>query len=957
MKGNKIIHGIALAVALVLFWNCTAEAAPAAYRAGVNVEVVAEGQYINWDGVTNVAQFKGADGNLWFAVDSGTTVKVYKTANGSITPGVTLQKQHPTFGTALCDSSGNFYVVTGETNETDDTTVETVFISKYNSSGTHLGTVGDNGSSSLGYWYGDGFYTKEPFHGGNCDAAISGNILSVHYARLMYNGHQSDSVFSIDIRDLSKVNVGDFYESHSFAQRVQPTDSGFVYVSEGDGYNRTFEIFAVDMDGTSVENVYEGGTFDFWVKDGTLDDYNMYVLNNNFAHMGGIGVLSNGNVALVATSARSLSSAVYSEAEDLFIQIFAPTADLSTAGAYVTSGTRSGLAGPNGRTEVTNYGVKWLTNYGTDYSVENVQVVPTDDHKLVILYELKSKAVSYNNNGNSTTYYDREYYGLYYMVLDESGNVTKSATLFSDNAKLNPCETPVYANGKIWWVGNVEGDELNTLYVFGLDTSKSTAVLTQKPSGKEDLVYNGSAQALVTAGTATGGTVMYALGDGSAAPASSAYSTTIPNATVPGTYYAYYYVKGDATHTDTVPACVTVAVEKQDITMLEGVDGKYLTYNGKPQELVTPGKVSHGTIKYYLGSDYLDEISDSDFSETIPTATDAGNYYIWYKVFGDECYNDLGPRSEGAVIRKASVTIEETPEAKTLYYTGQPQELVTPGKASDGKVLYALSNENWEWPDDSEFSTTIPTGTEVGSYYVAYTAAVDQNHVCESTGIIGLQIYPAEEKPSDDPNPGQEITPSGLPDYIENAHLTWVYSNGKAYWYENGYRQGTLTDTQGILGFGTNRGREIYDSVSNGWYWLDSVYDGAKAEGKEVWIPYVYQDELAAAEDGYGRYAKGINDEETIARMASWSINDEADMSAQVADAIRNHTGKWVRYDENGAMLKGWVTITGDLALCYPDQEGNVYYYDQKTGLMAKGYLTIGGVLHYFDETSGVMQW
>ena len=36
---------------------------------------------------------------------------------------------------------------------------------------------------------------------------------------------------------------------------------------------------------------------------------------------------------------------------------------------------------------------------------------------------------------------------------------------------------------------------------------------------------------------------------------------------------------------------------------------------------------------------------------------------------------------------------------------------------------------------------------------------------------------------------------------------------------------------------------------------------------------------------------------------------------------------------ENGKMLKGWVTITGELAKLYPKQNGNTYYYDNRTGL------------------------
>ncbi len=179
-------------------------------------------------------------------------------------------------------------------------------------------------------------------------------------------------------------------------------------------------------------------------------------------------------------------------------------------------------------------------------------------------------------------------------------------------------------------------------------------------------------------------------------------------------------------------------------------------------------------------------------------------------------------------------------------------------------------------------------------------------------------------------------------------------AGGKQYWYENGVKQGTTSDTLGIMGDGTNRGREIYDPNTNEWYWLDSCYDGAKAEGKEVWIPYIYQEELTTAPGGNGRIANGISSESKIKELAAASVTDEADMSAQVEASIRNRTGKWVRYDENGAMIKGWCVITGKLADCYKDQEGNRYYYDQKTGLMAKGDVTIGGKTYHFDETSGV---
>ncbi len=37
-------------------------------------------------------------------------------------------------------------------------------------------------------------------------------------------------------------------------------------------------------------------------------------------------------------------------------------------------------------------------------------------------------------------------------------------------------------------------------------------------------------------------------------------------------------------------------------------------------------------------------------------------------------------------------------------------------------------------------------------------------------------------------------------------------------------------------------------------------------------------------------------------------------------------------------------------------QRGNIYYYDTRTGLMAKGRTVIGGRTYYFDEITGALK-
>lgn len=437
--------------------NCAAVTAFAdnksEYKTSVKMNVVCEGQYTNWDGVTNAAQFIGDNGEFCFAYDGDDSVTVVRTKNGKpLKKRVILEKKHPTFGTVICDSKGYYYLVTGEENTGDNTGKETIFISKYDKNGKHIKTVGDNGSSSLAYYYDSSFRTKIPINHGSCDAAVNGNILSVNYARTMYSGHQSNSVFTVDTSTMTVVHLDDIYNSHSFAQRTTAYKNGFVYLSEGDCYPRAFTVSVVPDISARQKKISSYDIFHFWVKQNTLANWDMGTLNNNFAHTGGIVNINDKKIAMLGMSAKSLSSDAAKENEQLFIQIFDPEKDLNNSSAYATSGRRSGIGGPDGNEKVTDYGVKWLTNYDSDTVVSEPQIVSTDDGRIVILYEKHTK---------------NKYNGVFYAVLDENGDILKKTQLFSKTAHLNSCEMPVYAKGKIWWVQN--NGSGSDIYIYSLE--------------------------------------------------------------------------------------------------------------------------------------------------------------------------------------------------------------------------------------------------------------------------------------------------------------------------------------------------------------------------------------------------------------------------------------------------------------------------------------------------------
>lgn len=419
---------------------------------GMKQEVYAVGQYSNWDGVSTVSQFLDSDGQFGFAFEKDNKIIVVKTRGGKVKQKLELEMKGTLFGAVTCDSDGYYYVVTGKANLGEDTSKNTIFVTKYDALGEFIKSVGDNGRSSLASYYENRFNTKIPFDGGTCDVAINGDYIAVNYGREMYSGHQSNSVWLLDKNTMKTITpTTDYYgysnyQSHSFGQRVTPYAEGFAFMSEGDCYDRAFTFSAVDLSSnTSVETPI----FDFWVKKGTFDSYNMYILNNNFAHIGDICALNNGTVSFVASSVKSLSNKALKQREQLFVQIFNPKEDLVTETAYITTGKRSGIAGKNGDEKKLNYGVKWLTSYKSG-SISNPQAVTDGKGNTIILFERYDK--------------NYKYLGVYCIVVDVNGNVVKEASHISKTAYLNSCETPVYSNGNVYWCENTAKD--NKLFVY-----------------------------------------------------------------------------------------------------------------------------------------------------------------------------------------------------------------------------------------------------------------------------------------------------------------------------------------------------------------------------------------------------------------------------------------------------------------------------------------------------------
>ena len=241
-----------------------------------------------------------------------------------------------------------------------------------------------------------------------------------------------------------------------------------------------------------------------------------------------------------------------------------------------------------------------------------------------------------------------------------------------------------------------------------------------------------------------------------------------------------------------------------------------------------------------------------------PTATPASTYTGWKTVNGKDYWYENGVK-QGTTGRGKEIY---DPDSDAWYWLDADQG----GAKAVSKDVYQESNGGkWVRYDANGHMIKGWDTNDDGTYYFdLVTGAMTKGDAT----IDGL------------PCSFDTVTGIGL-------NCAWKRINGKNYWYEGGKRQGYDPNNAAY------RGKEIYDPVSNGWYWLDNVQQGAKAVSKDV-----YQESSG---------------------------------------------GKWVRYDANGQMIKGWNT-----------NADGTYYFDPITGAMAKGTTTIDGMTYYFDPATGV---
>ncbi|MBR0282013.1 MAG: InlB B-repeat-containing protein, partial [Oscillibacter sp.] len=208
-----------------------------------------------------------------------------------------------------------------------------------------------------------------------------------------------------------------------------------------------------------------------------------------------------------------------------------------------------------------------------------------------------------------------------------------------------------------------------------------------------------------------------------------------------------------------------------------------LTYNGAEQALVTAGAATGGAVQYKAGD-------SGAYSETVPTAKNAGTYTVYYKVVGDDTHTDTAEASVSVMIAPKETALEWADTALTYNGAAQKPTATVSNLASGDSCGVTVTGEQ----------------TDAGTYTATATALDNANYTLPTTATKAFTIgkatltvtAAAQSKTYGEDDPELTFTASGFVGDDTEDLLTGALSR------ETGENAGTYAVTQGTLSAGDN---------------------------------------------------------------------------------------------------------------------------------------------------------
>ena len=294
----------------------------------------------------------------------------------------------------------------------------------------------------------------------------------------------------------------------------------------------------------------------------------------------------------------------------------------------------------------------------------------------------------------------------------------------------------------------------------------AAASVTTAPTAKTGLTYTGSAQDLVTAGTASGGTLKYAwekedkydktkvkhitkdsltTDDLASWKEGDIYQIDINSMDFPLSLYCSPVKVGENTFTP--PSWSEVQIDKSGSNLIFSLNGdSQISY---PGNAFIVKKITKNGNTYSLELEVID-INEKDWKWTTetPKGIAVGTYPVYYKVTPTDPanYTAVEPTLVGNVtIGQGTPSITITP-ATNLKYTGSAQTLATVGttnKVGDNTYYFAVTDATVTTAPEAAsdlWKTTIDTKTDIGTYKIWYKAAETINYAAVEPTALATTV-------------------------------------------------------------------------------------------------------------------------------------------------------------------------------------------------------------------------
>ena len=249
-----------------------------------------------------------------------------------------------------------------------------------------------------------------------------------------------------------------------------------------------------------------------------------------------------------------------------------------------------------------------------------------------------------------------------------------------------PCEITPAPHGGETASGSAKYGESGTVDLSGLIVSGGTASIQSKTDGSS--VLNGEPEL-------SGGTLRFAFADDGAKAGETA---EVVVQVVSGNYKPY-------------TVTVTLTVSSRSVPVVTAPRANALTYSGAEQTLITAGTTTGGKLLYSL-------TSGGNYTAALPTAKNAGEYTVYYKVIGDGAFADVPEnhvtvtiaRKAAAVAPKSvSISAGSAVPAFELAFTG----LVNGEKLTPGEEPVFVCYESG--------TKAVSSSTPAGTYSIVWT--------------------------------------------------------------------------------------------------------------------------------------------------------------------------------------------------------------------------------------------